>query len=186
VWLEARGDGRQAEHCRIEAAVIEALLADFWMGSHAHIRSRRVENGAPEKLLDIAVILASNHARVRSAQYDATLQRLEALFESAYAINRDRPAGRAPALGRYAGDKYYSGGAYYFSTLGAAEFCFRNGQIEKGDAYLETVRAFTPDSGDLSEQFDQTSGAQTSARHLAWSYVAFLSAVAARKAWSST
>ena len=28
-------------------------------------------------------------------------------------------------MGRYAGDVYYSGGAYYFSTLGAAEFCFR-------------------------------------------------------------
>ena len=53
--------------------------------------------------------------------------------------------------------------------------------MERGDAYLETVRAFTPESGDLSEQFDQTSGAQTSARHLAWSYAAFLTAVAARR-----
>ena len=118
----------------------------------------------------------------RSARYDATLARLEELFEQAYAINHNRPAGRAPALGRYAGDKYYSGGAYYFSTLGAAEFCYRNGEFERGDAYLETVRAFTPESGDLSEQFDQTSGAQTSARHLAWSYAAFLTAVAARRA----
>lgn len=180
-WLEARGDKALAEHCRIEAAVIEALLDDFWMEEQAHIRSRRVENGAPEKLLDAAVILASNHARIRGPRYDATLARLEALFESAYAINRDRPSDRAPALGRYAGDKYYSGGAYYFSTLGAAEFCYHNGEMEKGDAYLETVRAFTPESGDLSEQFDQTSGAQTSARHLAWSYAAFLTAITARR-----
>ena len=35
------------------------------------------------------------------------------------------PPGAAPAMGRYTGDVYYSGGAYYFSTLGAAEFCFR-------------------------------------------------------------
>ena len=120
------------KRCRVEAAVLDAMLDDFWMEEQAHIRSRRVEGGAPEKLLDIAVILASNHARVRSARYDATLARLEELFEQAYAINYNRPAGRAPALGRYAGDKYYSGGAYYFSTLGAAEFCYRNGEYRTG------------------------------------------------------
>jgi glucoamylase len=128
------------------------------------------------------VILASNHAGVVGERYTATLKRLEALFGATYAINRDRPAGRAPAMGRYANDKYYSGGAYYFATLGAAEFCYRIGERARGDAYLETVRAFTPGSGDLSEQFDQTTGAQTSARQLAWSYAAFLTAVAARRA----
>jgi glucoamylase len=180
-WLAARGEARKAERCRVEAAAIEVRLNDFWMEEKAHIRSRNVENGAPDKLLDIAVILASNHAGVVGERYTATLNRLEELFDSAYAINRNRPAGRAPAMGRYANDKYYSGGAYYFSTLGAAEFCYRSGDYDKGDAYLETVRAFTPDSGDLSEQFDQTTGAQTSARHLTWSYAAFLTAVAARR-----
>ena len=181
IWLDAWGETGEAETCRIEAAVIEAMLDDFWMESDAHIRSRKVEGGAPEKILDVAVILAANHARVRGARYSATLNRLEVLFDSTYAVNRGRPTTRAPAFGRYAGDKYYSGGAYYFATLGAAEFCYRNGERERGDAYLETVRAFTPESGDLSEQFDQTSGAQTSARHLAWSYAAFLTAVAARR-----
>jgi glucoamylase len=93
-------------------------------------------------------------------------------------------------MGRYAGDKYYSGGAYYFSTLAAAEFCFRAAigssaavdLIRRGDAFLETVRRFTPPSGDLSEQFDQSTGAQTSARHLAWSYAAFISCIVARRA----
>ena len=45
---------------------------------------------------------------------------------------------------------------------------------------MDTVRAFTPDSGDLAEQFDQTTGAPNSARHLTWSYAAFISATAAR------
>ncbi len=180
-WLMTRGDVKNAERCRAEAAVIESILDDFWMEEQAHIRSRKVEGGAPEKLLDIAVILAANHARMAGERYTATLARLEALFGASYPINQDRPAGWAPAMGRYAGDKYYSGGAYYFATLGAAEFCFRSGERAKGDAYLQTVRAFTPENGDLSEQFDQTSGAQTSARHLAWSYAAFLTAVAARR-----
>jgi glucoamylase len=110
-------------------------------------------------------------------------------------------------MGRYAGDRYFSGGAYYFSTLGAAELCFRaavgfsgaahgppamglagatgretaRDWVTKGDAYLATVRAFTPESGELSEQFDQHTGSQTSAKHLAWSYAAFISCVTARR-----
>jgi glucoamylase len=112
----------------------------------------------------------------------ATLARLDELFGAEYAINRGRPADRGPALGRYAGDKYYSGGAYYFSTLGAAEFCYRAGLLARGDAYLRTVQAYTPQNGDLSEQFDQNTGLPTSARQLAWSYAAFITCMAARRA----
>ena len=50
-----------------------------------------------------------------------------------------------------------------------------------GDFFLNTVRAFTPHSGDRSEQFDQSTGEQRSAPHLAWSYAAFISCIAARK-----
>jgi glucoamylase len=96
-------------------------------------------------------------------------------------------------MGRYAGDVYYSGGAYYFSTLGAAELCFRaavgsadaQALISRGNAYLEMVRRHTPPSGDLSEQFDQNTGAQSSARHLAWSYAAYISCIAARRVATS-
>ena len=52
--------------------------------------------------------------------------------------------------------------------------------IERGDAIMRTVRAFTPAGGDLSEQFDRATGAQTSAKHLAWSYAAFITAAASR------
>jgi glucoamylase len=149
------------------------------------------------KELDIAVILAAIHAlgdgpahSVHDPHMHATLQRLESLFDAAYAINQDRVAHRGPAMGRYKGDVYFCGGAYYFATLGAAEFCFlaaahsdaASTWIARGDAFLETVRAYTPANGELSEQFDQHTGAQTSARHLAWSYAAFISCVAARRA----
>lgn len=180
-WLAERGETEMAQRCGTEAAVLEKALDAFWTEEGGYIRSRHVEGGAPEKLLDCAVILAANHAGVTGPRYEATLRRLEELFLAAYPINRNLPAGRAPALGRYAGDTYYSGGAYYFSTLGAAEYCYRSGDAARGDAYLETVRAFTPQSGDMSEQFDQGTGAQASARHLAWSYAAFLTAVAARR-----
>jgi glucoamylase len=127
----------------------------------------------------------------------ATLEKLERLFDRLYPINRERPRERAPAMGRYEGDVYVSGGAWYLSTLGAAELCFLAGAAEApgsdarakwiahGDEFLETVRAFTPASGDLSEQFDQRTGEQTSAKHLAWSYAALISCVAARRAVAS-
>jgi glucoamylase len=47
---------------------------------------------------------------------------------------------------------------------------------------MATVRAYTPASGELSEQFDQDTGAQTSAKSLAWSHAAFITAAASRTA----
>jgi glucoamylase len=195
-WFEARGAAARAHDCRAEAVAARAALDGLWDAPGGFLRSRELGDGRrSSKALDISVILAAIHAPDGAAhspadpRQQATLDRLDALFDAQYPINRDRPAGRGPALGRYAGDTYFSGGAFYFSTLGAAEFCFRAARhgdapawLRRGDAYLETVRAFTPADGALSEQFDQRTGAQTSARHLAWSYAAFISCVAARRA----
>jgi glucoamylase len=195
-WLESAGERHAPRTYRDEAAMIRATLDKFWLPDVGIYKSRILETGAPStKDLDIAVILAAIHAGGTGAhsagdpRMHATLAQLETLFDAAYPINHDRPPKTSPAMGRYAGDVYYSGGAYYFSTLGAAEFCFRAaGQsadaaawIQRGDGYLEMVRIFTPANGELSEQFDQCSGAQTSARHLAWSYAAFISCYAARR-----
>jgi glucoamylase len=58
---------------------------------------------------------------------------------------------------------------------------FAKGAFERGDSFIRTVQAYTPPSGDLSEQFDRATGAQTSAKHLAWSYAAFITAAASRR-----
>jgi glucoamylase len=201
-WLAERDEQDAARSCAAEAQAIYRELDEFWSPAAGFLRSRldveRAADAKPtSKELDIAVILAAIHANRSGAhspqdpRMHATLERLEALFDAAYPINRNRPPQRAPAMGRYAGDVYYSGGAYYFSTLGAAEFCFRAaaggnqdgpGWFRRGDAYLETVRAYTPQNGDMSEQFDQRTGEQTSARHLAWSYACFISCLTARRA----
>jgi glucoamylase len=196
-WLEATGDHEIARHYRAQKQVIRRALEEFWVPESGFFRSRILSSGGRStKELDISVILAAIHARgdgvahtVRDPRMQATLARLEQLFEATYPINRKRSARAAPAMGRYAGDVYFSGGAYYFSTLGAAEFCFRAAAqvadadvwIRRGDAFLETVREFTPPGGEMSEQFDQHTGAQTSARHLAWSYAAFITCIAARR-----
>jgi glucoamylase len=198
VWLEARGDDDEARACRSDAQEILQRLDQYWLPDQGYYRSRVLEGGARSaKELDIAVILATVHAAgggpthsVHDPRVQATLARLEELFGGEYPINHHRPPDRGPALGRYADDRYYSGGAYYFSTLAAAEFCFRAsiGAAEahalraRGDAFLRTVRAFTPANGELSEQFDRSTGAQTSAKDLAWSYAAFISCIGARRA----
>ena len=201
-WLRAGGQANEAAALRAEAQAILRILDGYWIADAGHFRSRKTPPGAATtKLLDAAVILAAVHAgdgeethSARDPRMHATLAKLEQLFDGLYPINRNRPPGRAPALGRYEGDVYFSGGAYYFSTLGAAEICFsaaaahargsaaRAGWFARGDAFLATVRAFTPLSGDLSEQFDQRTGEQVSAKHLAWSYAAFISCVTARRA----
>jgi len=172
-----------SEDCMREAGNLTALRRSFWLQDDGFIRSRILPQGRSAKELDISVILAANHAHQKcGSQLTATLDQLVTLFANSYAINRGNTAG--PAMGRYAGDRYYSGGAYYFSTLGAAEFCYRSGDRARGDAFLKTVRKFTPQSGLMSEQFDQATGAQTSSKDFAWSYAAFLSCISAREAMS--
>ena len=111
---------------------------------------------------------------------------IEDFFGREFPINRGR---QAPALGRYMGDRYFCGGAWYPTTLAAASLCYRRARqpgqdraalLERGDAFMETVRALTPEDGALSEQVDRATGAQCSARHLTWSYAAFLAAARER------
>ena len=225
-WLEASGDPASSHASRLAAEQALALLDAFWSANGGFYRSRGVRGSAvPDKDPDIAVILAVLHAgrdtgmhSVLDPRAQATLTALEELFEAEFDINRERPRERGAALGRYANDRYYGGGAWFLATLAAAEFYFRLAQalrgsavmpvaavnarfrqrlgtieavrgedwarlaVERGDAIMRTVQAFTPASGELSEQFDRSSGAQTSAKHLSWSYAAFITAAASRAA----
>ncbi len=198
-WLDESDDPELARRYAREGEAIGRALDEFWQPDSGFYRSRVLSTGAASaKELDIAVILAAIHtvsdggARPHSARdprMHATLERLEALFGETYPINCDRAEGLGPAMGRYAGDVYYSGGAYFFSTLGAAEFCFRAAAgdddaalwIRRGDAYLRTVRAHVPASGAMAEQFDQRTGEPSSAKELGWSYAGLISCVHARR-----
>ena len=168
-WLRLAGESNEASSLRAEARAAREMLDRFWLADAGYYASRIMPPGVTStKLLDIAVILSAVHSggdddahSVRDPRMHATLDELERLFDKLYAINRERPRERGPAMGRYEGDTYFSGGAYYFSTLGAAEFCFRAAEthargsekrkpwLARGDAFLETVRAYTPASGDL-------------------------------------
>ncbi|PWB90141.1 glucan 1,4-alpha-glucosidase [Methylocystis sp. MitZ-2018] len=239
-WIEAAGDVTRAQAYRAAAQEIRQCLNAHFDPDEGVYRCRLpnaadAPSVAPARQLDMAVPLGVIHAARVEGPHSvvdpkalATLARLEQLFAREYKINRERSRDCAPAMGRYAGDSYYSGGAYYFSTLGAAQFYFRFAEaigrgamipvsqqnrtvfaymlatppealaaasveppfrgrlfkalLDRGDMFMAMVRAYTPASGELSEQFDQTTGAQSSAKNLAWSYAAFVAAVASRKA----
>ena len=224
-WLEESGQAALAQASQLAAEEALARLDAFWNEDDGFYRARTdAASTQSRKDPDIAVILAVLHAGraggrhgVLDPRTQATLTALEEHFEAQYAINRDRPPDRGPALGRYPHDEYYGGGAWFLATLAAAEFYFRlayslrsgahlavvptNSRfrqrlaaaeaapqseewarlaLARGDAIMRTVRAFTPETGELSEQFDRSTGAQTSAKQLSWSYAAFITAAASR------
>jgi glucoamylase len=194
-WLAQQGHP-MAGDCSAAAQSALTCLDAYWDASSGYLRSRVLSDGRiSAKQLDISVLLAAVHVdggahTAADPRLLATLAKLEALFDGQYAINRNRPPGQGVAMGRYQGDVYFSGGAYFFSTLGAAELCYRAALqasdprklIARGDAFMQTVRRFTPAGGDMSEQFDQNDGAPRSAQQLAWSYAGLISSVTARDA----
>jgi len=230
VWYEATGQPERARAARGAVAATLSRLDGFWNADGRFYRSSTPDtSGRPGRERDMSVILAVLHADRVSGRHSvldprtqATLATLEEFFETEYSINRQLAPERGPAMGRYAGDRYFDGSAWYLATLAAAEFYFslalalsagsqmpvtaenlrfrqrlaatgaaadgEDGErlahlaLVRGDSFMRTVQVFTPASGELSEQFDRNTGAQTSAKHLSWSYAAFITAAARRAA----
>ena len=67
------------------------------------------------------------------------------------------------------------------ATTDSERSVIAEGLRRRGDSIMRAVRAFTPASGILPEQFDRQSGAPASAHNLTWSYAAFITAYYARR-----
>jgi glucoamylase len=194
-WARAAGDAEWAGDLALSARSVGDSLDRFWCRDRKFLRSRIPPPGrTPVKELDFAVILGFLHSGMAGETHSitderalATMEALTQMFGAEYALNRE--AGRTFAFGRYKGDIYISGGAWFLCSFGAAEFYYKLAAakgdvalIERGDIILDMTRKYVTKHGDISEQFDQTSGLQTSARNLTWSHAAFITAWAARKA----
>lgn len=156
-FLAAQGDAARAAAFAAAAGELLAELDRHFDPKYGVYRGRLIEgdqgpDAPPPRRLDIAVILGVIHAGRRAGPHSvvdpkslATLAALERFFEQEYPINRGRPIDCAPALGRYAGDSYFSGGAYYFSTLGAAQYYFLLAQaVAEGEEVLVTEESRAP------------------------------------------
>lgn len=185
-WADDAADAWRAAEDRLRAG-----LDRHWSERHGvYLAIRDAPGASAGDLVDSAELLAVLDAdlpagphSVQDARVQATQAAIEGLFAREFPINRARPRGRGPALGRSRGDRYFGGGAWYATTLAAAGLSYRLAQcpgqdrealIRRGDSFMATVRDLTPGDGALSEQVDRETGAQTSARHLTWSYAAFV------------
>ncbi len=134
-WARSLGDARRAENYALAAREAAATLDRYFDAAAGAFLTPLPDPAlkpTPTMRLDFAVILGVVQAARRSGPHSpadpkalATLTKLEQLFERTYPINRNRPPECGIAQGRYDGDVYFSGGAFYFSTLGAAEFYYR-------------------------------------------------------------
>jgi glucoamylase len=150
-----------------------------------------------EQAIDSAIVLAildadllEPHHNVQDPRAVATLDAIAHAFAQAFPLNQQRPAGCAPALGRSLADRYFDGGAWYFTTLAAAAFCYRRTLavpaqaeewLQRGESWLATVRWLMPADGSMREQVDRSSKQPRSAQHLSWSYAAFISTARLRQ-----
>jgi glucoamylase len=185
-WLEPEA--------RAEAETrLRAILEQHWStADQVYSAIYPYEKRGRDNIIDSACLIAVVDADLPSGRHSVgdarvwqTMQALEELFAREFPINVGRAA---PALGRSRADRYFGGGAWYVATLAAASLCYRraatdpnaNRFIQRGDAFMETIRNLSPISGCLSEQVDRTSGMPTSARDLTWSYSAFVHAAQLR------
>jgi glucoamylase len=116
----------------------------FFLGPKTHWdRSVREK---PGDNLDSAVLLAALHSRRQEGPHSlldarvlATAVKVEDLFASLYAVNRNRSAGEGVVIGRYEGDTYYGGNPFVFITLGFAEMHYRMVPILGGGAHFQVT-----------------------------------------------
>ena len=182
----------ETERCDAEQK-LRGGLEQYWVDRHQLLMPMRPTSAElAENLLDAVTLLGAWDADLPNGSHSISDQRLDktqaaldALFAREFPINRTHPGG--PALGRSRQDRYFGGGAWYPTTLAAAGLCYRRARrrervddsreelISRGDAYLATLRDFTPADGALPEQIDRSTGVQTSAQHLTWSYASFIS-----------
>ena len=114
-----------------KAKELRKALDGFWDPGLGFYRSRMLGADVESpKALDFSVILGVLHAGLDKGPHSVqdervllTFKKLHELFAAEYAINSG--GGHGIMFGRYKGDSYVSGGAYYFSTFGAAEFYYR-------------------------------------------------------------
>jgi glucoamylase len=193
-------DPGAANFYEFQSQEIEHFLAQFHDSrTGTFLYAIRKVSGLPHKTqsLDIAVVLAAietfdGQFQMPPTPVVATLRGLIQEFQARYPINQESKSNPAlgHALGRYPEDLYdgagFSGGnPWFLSTLAAAElYCdlAKIGAYSRSIALTLALPQFNRvlrhlnKSGDMNEQFNRGSGYEQGARHLTWSYAAYITA----------
>ncbi|PLB48539.1 putative glucan 1,4-alpha-glucosidase [Aspergillus steynii IBT 23096] len=126
----AQSVGASCPYCDSQAPQIRCYLQSFWSGTGKYILANF---GGGRTGKDANTLLGSIHTFDPAAGCDdvtfqpcspralANHKAVTDSFRSIYAINSERKANEAVAVGRYAEDVYYGGNPWFLTTLAAAE-----------------------------------------------------------------
>ncbi len=184
--LRCAGDNEKADKLKLAAEILECDMDQFWSDEHDVYKAIREKDiSGPHDAFDAAILMGVIHAgRMKGAhslddpRLRSTIRHMQDYFSCAYSLNagQDGP----PVIGRSKSDRYFGGNPWFATSFALSEYYYAADDIESGDALLNKVRQYIPADGSLSEQFERSSGAPVSARHLTWSYSAFLDMSRAR------
>lgn len=197
------GDRGAADWYASQAVALEAELQRHWDPSRGYIVATLDRDGGIDYKsgLDSCIILAVLHGdagdgffSAADSRVKATIEKLEAAFNHIYPINHKGLPG--VAVGRYPEDRYdgvqtgAEGSPWVLITAAYAEYYYKLAELtksrstaalyrNKADTFFERLKIHGPD-GSFSEQMNRWTGFMQGARHLTWSYGAYLTAYWAR------
>ncbi|SON55936.1 Glucoamylase amyD [Hartmannibacter diazotrophicus] len=174
----------------------QAALTSLWNDELSiQMAHGAMDPATPAEAVDTNILMAALHADLPDGDWslsDARVERivevLTEMFSNLYPINATLPDGEGPLIGRSLHDRYFGGNPWFATSLALAEYHYRRAsgaerteRLSQGDAIVAACRRFIPEDGAMSEQIDRATGEPLSARHLTWSYAAFLAAASARR-----
>lgn len=181
------GDAAAAAWYYTQAREIEATIPLFWSPRRGYFMATRNRVGGHDykhSHLDASVLLGLLHGGLNDGflplsdpKVLATVEKLAEAFIQVYEVNQQGPG---IAIGRYPEDRYEGGNPWVLTTLAMAEYYYKIGQTEKGDAFVERVKYHAHPGGNLNEQIDRNSGHMKSVEDLTWNYAAIITTFLAR------
>lgn len=130
IWARQEGYGEKAEAYDLCAMNLTSKLDQHWSPEFGVYKTARHDTRDGEGVIDASTILAVNLAKlpngrhsVRDDRVQATVAKLEELFEQKYPINTSLAEG--VAIGRSRDDKFFGNNPWYWTTAGLGEFYYR-------------------------------------------------------------
>lgn len=125
--------GKECAACVSQAPQLLCFLESFWNGTSviANINTQTVRSGRDSNTLLGAIATFDINGSCSDGTYQPCNSKILAShkvlvdsFRGIYAVNANRTAGNAAAVGRYPEDVYYGGNPWYLCTLSAAEVLY--------------------------------------------------------------
>ncbi len=186
------GDGGAAAFYKHEAQAIGEYIRKNFLNDQVGIKVSAVVTrglGYKHSGIDVTPLLALNHTypyqnliSLNDPYVRKYLDVLKKTFRDLYPINRSH-TGMGVAIGRYPEDRYdgyHTGGKgnpWFLATLAVAEFQCLTGNKSSSREQFNRVHFHSDKTGQLDEQFNDTTGFMQGAYELTWSHGAYLTAM---------